>query len=123
MKFLLSLTLQVLPLNAFIASCANTAVQLVVMALAIWRIVNNVERGCLERFGTSGADKTLLMVPSGQAPISRGNGFAFNSFAAAFAIPFRGRWLDFGRGAARFALLELPGPLEIPGTTKKDRGS
>jgi hypothetical protein len=60
----------------------------VIVTLTIWRIVDHVKGRSLERLRASGADETFLMIPTSQPPISRGNGFAGDRYAAAFAVSF-----------------------------------
>jgi hypothetical protein len=80
------LRLEVLPLNPSVTTFADAPIQLVVVALAVWRIIDHVEGGRLEGLHAGGADKTLLVIPTSQPPISGRDGFASDGFTASFAV-------------------------------------
>ena len=64
MELLLPLTFQVLSLNPLVTSRAHTPVQFVVVAFAVWRIVDNVEGRGLEGLRASLAHKALFVISS-----------------------------------------------------------
>ena len=106
MELLLSLRFQVFSLNSAITLLTHGIIQLVVMAVTIWMIINDIKRGRHERLGTGFADETLAMVsaesteksnsvemeltlpmiPSCQSTIRRTDGFPFDDFTTAFAV-------------------------------------
>ena len=89
MEFLLAFALEILPLDALVASIAYAAVELVVVSLAVWGVVDYVECRSLERFETGFADEAVLVITSCEASVGRGDRFAFDSFTTALAVSFR----------------------------------
>lgn len=69
-ELLSPLRLEILPLNSSVTARADASIQLVVVALAVWRIVNYVESRSLEWFHTGRADEAFLVVPTRQSPVS-----------------------------------------------------
>jgi len=71
MEFLFALRLETLPFDAAVAGGANAAVELVVVVLAIWSIVDHIKSRGLEGFAARLALEALLVVPPCQASICR----------------------------------------------------
>ena len=64
-EFLLALALEVLPFDALVAGGAGAAVEFVVVAFAVGRVVDYVEGGGLEGFLAGVADETVFVVSTG----------------------------------------------------------
>jgi hypothetical protein len=71
MEFLLALRLQALPFDAAVAGTADAAVELVVVMLAIWSIVDHVKGRSSEGLAARLAHEALFVVASCQAPVCR----------------------------------------------------
>jgi len=71
MEFPLALRFEALPFDAAVAGVADAAVELVVVVLAIWSVVDHIERGGLEGLAARLAHKALLVVASCQASVCR----------------------------------------------------
>lgn len=71
MVFLLSFRFEILAFNAPVARVTAAVVQLMVMALTIWGIIENVECRGSEWLDTGRADKTIFMVTARETPVGR----------------------------------------------------
>lgn len=85
------LLLQVLPLNPPAAAPAQTAVELVVVQLAVGTVVEHVEGRGSEGGRAGRADEARLVVASCQAAVGRRDRLAFDGEVAGFAVA-AGRW-------------------------------
>jgi hypothetical protein len=65
MEFLLAFAFEVLAFDASIAGCTGAAVELVIMAFAVWRVVDDIEGCSLERFLACVADEAMFVVSTG----------------------------------------------------------
>lgn len=88
MEFLLQLRLQILPLDASIARLAKRTVQLVVMPLAVWVVVQNVEVCRLKGLFARLAHEALFVVSARKSTVRRADGFTFDDLATTSAVSF-----------------------------------
>jgi hypothetical protein len=95
------LCLQVLALDATIASLANGAIDLVVVTFAVRPVGVHIEGGRGEGLGTCRAHKAWLVVTTRQTTIGRRYRFAFDGERAGFAVAFRRRWTALGGARVR----------------------
>jgi hypothetical protein len=71
MELLLPCRLQILAFDTLIARLAHTAIEFVVVSLAVWGIVDHVEGCGSEGLGTGLANETLFVITPSQTPVCR----------------------------------------------------
>jgi hypothetical protein len=80
------LILEILPLDPATTAAAQAAVELVIVQLAVWLVVKDIERGRREGLAAGGADEARFVVPPCQAAVGAGDGLAFDGEPAGFAV-------------------------------------
>jgi hypothetical protein len=88
-ELLSPLRLEILPLDSSVAANADAPIQLVVVALTVWRIVDHVEGRSLEWFHAGRTHEAFLVIPTRQPAISGRDGLARDALTTSFAVALR----------------------------------
>lgn len=81
--------LEILSLDPSIAANADAPIQLVVVALTVWSIVDYVEGRSLEWLHTRRADEAFLVIPTRQSAVSGRDGLARDALTTSFTVALR----------------------------------